>query len=124
MIKLRRTSQSRMKHSSQARGDEGRHREATVVLYRPKSRKDLEQLVLVKLRRSKFLACVGHGTLRYFSTLKLIQEGKFRPNTGGVSLMAVTCIGIAIAGSILVIENEVDKAREKEKENTQQKMKV
>jgi hypothetical protein len=41
-----------------------------------------------------------------------------------VSLIAVTCIGIAIAGSILVIENELDKAREKEKENTQQKMKV
>ncbi|KIW35493.1 uncharacterized protein PV07_02188 [Cladophialophora immunda] len=60
--------------------------------------------------------CVGHGTLRYFSTLRHIQEGKFRPNTGGISLMAVTCIGIAIAGSILVIENEAEKSREKEKE--------
>ena len=63
--------------------------------------------------------CVGHGTLRYFSTLKLIQEGKFRPNTGGVSLMAITCIGIAVAGSILVIENEADKAKEKVKEGTE-----
>ncbi|KAJ9609084.1 hypothetical protein H2200_006855 [Cladophialophora chaetospira] len=60
--------------------------------------------------------CVGHGTLRYFSTLELVKQGKFRPNTGGVTLMAITCIGIAIAGSILVIENEADKAREKAKE--------
>jgi uncharacterized membrane protein YidH (DUF202 family) len=63
--------------------------------------------------------CVGHGTLRYFSTLKLIQEGKFRPNTGGVSLMAITCIGIAVAGSMLVIENEADQAREGENTNAQ-----
>jgi uncharacterized membrane protein YidH (DUF202 family) len=67
--------------------------------------------------------CVGHGTVRYFSTLKLIQEGKFRPNTGGVSLMAVTCIGIAVAGSILVIENEADKARDKMKEE-KEKVKI
>ncbi len=60
--------------------------------------------------------CVGHGTLRYFSTLELIKQGKFRPNTGGVTLMAVTCVGIAIAGTILVIENEADKSREKLKE--------
>ena len=60
--------------------------------------------------------CVGHGTLRYVSTLELIQEGKFRPNTGGVSLMAVTCIDIAVAGSLLVIENETDMARDKVKE--------
>ncbi|KIW90332.1 uncharacterized protein Z519_08976 [Cladophialophora bantiana CBS 173.52] len=60
--------------------------------------------------------CVGHGTLRYFSTLRLIQEGKFRPNTGGISLMAVTCIGIAVAGSILVIENEEEQERAREKE--------
>ncbi|KIW77829.1 hypothetical protein Z517_07662 [Fonsecaea pedrosoi CBS 271.37] len=55
--------------------------------------------------------CVGHGTIRYFSTLRHIQEGKFRPNTGGVTLMAVTCIGIAVAGSLLVIENETEKAK-------------
>jgi uncharacterized membrane protein YidH (DUF202 family) len=67
--------------------------------------------------------CVGHGTVRYFSTLKLIQEGKFRPNTGGVSLMAVTCIGIAVAGSILVIENEADKARDKLEEE-KEKVKI
>lgn len=51
-------------------------------------------------------ACVAHGTHRYFSTLKLLQEGKFRPNTGGISIMAFASIGIALAGSILVLENE------------------
>jgi len=56
--------------------------------------------------------CVAHGTQRYFSTLRLLQEGKFRPNTGGVTLMAVTCIAIAVSGSILVIENEATKAKE------------
>lgn len=55
--------------------------------------------------------CVAHGTYRYFSTLRLLQEGKFRPNTGGVSLMAVTSIGIALAGSILVTQNEKNKTK-------------
>lgn len=55
--------------------------------------------------------CVAHGTQRYFSTLRLLQEGKFRPNTGGVTLMAVTCIAIAVSGSILVIENEATEAK-------------
>ena len=63
--------------------------------------------------------CVGHGTVRYFSTLRLIQDGKFRPNTGGVSLMAITCIGIAVAGSILVIESE-----EKAEQKASKKMKI
>jgi uncharacterized membrane protein YidH (DUF202 family) len=49
---------------------------------------------------------VGHGTVRYFSTLRLLQEGKFRPNTGGITLMAVTSIGVALAGTALVLENE------------------
>jgi hypothetical protein len=30
--------------------------------------------------------------------------------------MAITCIGIAVAGSILVIENDADKARDRLKE--------
>lgn len=60
--------------------------------------------------------CVAHGTLRYFSTLRLVQEGKFRPNTGGISLMAVTCIGIAVAGSILVVENGAERNQGKGKE--------
>lgn len=62
--------------------------------------------------------CVAHGTVRYFSTLQLIRQGKFRPNTGGVTLMAITCIGIAVAGSVLVIENEAQQNRLKEEQKT------
>ena len=50
--------------------------------------------------------CVAHGTQRYFSTLNLLREGKFRPNVPGVTLMAVTSVGIAVCGSFLVIGNE------------------
>lgn len=50
--------------------------------------------------------CVLHGTQRYFSTMKLLQEGMFRPNVPGVTLMAATCVGLAFAGSLLVLENE------------------
>ena len=49
---------------------------------------------------------VGHGTVRYFGTLRLLQQGKFRPNTGGITLMAITSIGIALAGSALLMEND------------------
>ena len=49
---------------------------------------------------------VGHGTVRYFGALRLLQEGKFRPNTGGITLMAITSIGIALAGSALLLEND------------------
>jgi len=68
--------------------------------------------------------CVAHGTYRYFSTLKLIQEGKFRPNTGGISLMAMTCIGIALAGSILVVQNEAEHTKEKDKEKEKVRKKI
>lgn len=50
--------------------------------------------------------CVAHGTQRYFNTMTLLQEGKFRPNTGGVSFMAMASIGMALAGAFAVIENE------------------
>lgn len=50
--------------------------------------------------------CVAHGTQRYFSTMKMLQEGMFRPNVPGVTLMAATCIGIAFAGALLLFENE------------------
>jgi uncharacterized membrane protein YidH (DUF202 family) len=48
---------------------------------------------------------VLHGTQRYFSALRLLQEGKFRPNTGGITMAAITTIGIAFAGAVAVIEN-------------------
>lgn len=49
--------------------------------------------------------CVAHGTQRYFSTMKMLQEGMFRPNVPGVTLMAATCIGIGFAGTLLLMEN-------------------
>lgn len=49
---------------------------------------------------------IAHGTARYFSTLKDIQAGKFRPNTGGITLMALASIGIAMAGTALVVQND------------------
>lgn len=49
---------------------------------------------------------VGHGTVRYYGTLKMLQEGKFRPNVGGVGLLAATSVAIALAGAAMVIENE------------------
>lgn len=59
-------------------------------------------------------ACVAHGTHRYYSTLKLIQQGLFRPNVPGVTLVAATSIGIALAGAALVLENEEKKKKRKE----------
>lgn len=50
--------------------------------------------------------CVAHGTHRYFSTMRLLQEGKFRPNVPGITLAAVTSIGIALAGSFMVMGND------------------
>jgi uncharacterized membrane protein YidH (DUF202 family) len=55
--------------------------------------------------------CVAHGTHRYFSTMRLLQEGMFRPNVPGITLAAVTSVGIALAGSLLVMENEDKKRR-------------
>ena len=50
--------------------------------------------------------CVAHGTHSYFSTMRLLQQGLFRPNVVGVSLMAATCVGVAFAGTLMVLENE------------------
>jgi uncharacterized membrane protein YidH (DUF202 family) len=56
--------------------------------------------------------CVAHGTQRYFSTMSLLQEGKFRPNVGGVSFMAIASVGMALAGAFAVLENEQKQKRE------------
>jgi uncharacterized membrane protein YidH (DUF202 family) len=56
--------------------------------------------------------CVAHGTQRYFSTMKYLQRGLFQPNVTGITLVAATSIGIAFAGTLLVLENESRHARE------------
>ena len=60
--------------------------------------------------------CVAHGTNRYFSTMRHLQQGLFRPNVPGVTLVAATSVGIAFAGTLLVLENEGGKASH-EKQN-------
>jgi len=50
--------------------------------------------------------CVAHGTHRYFSTMRLLQEGLFRPNVPGITMAAATSLAIAFAGTLLVLENE------------------
>ena len=37
--------------------------------------------------------------------MRCLQEGLFRPNLPGVTLVAATSIGIAFAGTLLVLEN-------------------
>ena len=37
--------------------------------------------------------------------MRLLQEGKFRPNVPGVTLAAVTSVGIALVGSFVVVGN-------------------
>jgi uncharacterized membrane protein YidH (DUF202 family) len=49
---------------------------------------------------------IGHGTVRYYGALDLLQQGKFRPNTGGVALLAATSVAIALAGATMVLEND------------------
>ena len=53
--------------------------------------------------------CVAHGTRRYFNTMKLLQQGLFRPNVPGITMVAATSIGIAFAGTLLVLENNAEK---------------
>ena len=50
--------------------------------------------------------CVAHGTHRYFRVMRLLQQGLFQPNVPGVTLVAATSVGIAFAGTLLVLENE------------------
>lgn len=58
--------------------------------------------------------CVAHGTQRYFSSLSLIRRGLFQPNAVGVSLMAATCISVAFAGTLLVLDNEGGRSKGKD----------
>ena len=55
---------------------------------------------------------IAHGTARYYTTLKDLKHGVFRPNLPGISLFAATSIGIAFAGTLLVMENEGGRAKQ------------
>lgn len=45
--------------------------------------------------------------------MKYLQKGLFQPNVTGITLVAATSIGIAFAGTLLVLEN--DRKHEKER---------
>ena len=47
---------------------------------------------------------VGHGTRRYFDTVKCLKEGKVRVNTGGIVMTSVITVGLAVAGVLSVWE--------------------
>lgn len=50
--------------------------------------------------------CVAHGTTRYFGVMSDLKAGVFRPNKVGVIGLTAASIGIAFAGTLLVLENE------------------
>jgi len=56
-------------------------------------------------------ACVAHGTARYFAVMRALQEGIFIPNRVGIMGLSALSIGIAFAGTLLVLENEQDTGR-------------
>ena len=56
-------------------------------------------------------AVVVYGTARYFNTLKALKDGMFKPNVVGVAGLAGLSVGIAFAGTLLVLENEDSKRR-------------
>ena len=60
--------------------------------------------------------CVAHGTARYFAVMRGLERGVFRPNVAGVTMMAAATLGIAFAGTLLVLENEGGRNKSKEKE--------
>ncbi|MCJ1322433.1 hypothetical protein MMC15_007781 [Xylographa vitiligo] len=57
-------------------------------------------------------SCVAYGTLRYFSNLRLLQQGLFRPNVAGVTLVMITSIAFAAGGTAVVVFGSSAKQRE------------
>lgn len=55
--------------------------------------------------------CVLHGMQRYLSTIRDVQAGIFRPNKSGVVALAAVCIGIGAAGAALVVENDPERKK-------------
>jgi len=55
--------------------------------------------------------CLSYGTARYFSSLRLLQRGSFRPNILGIGLVAVTSSAVAGGGIWLVVKQETERRR-------------
>jgi uncharacterized membrane protein YidH (DUF202 family) len=52
--------------------------------------------------------CLTYGTTRYFTSMRLLQKGLFRPNIAGIALVACTSAAVAGGGIIMVINQEKD----------------
>ncbi|KAI6905904.1 hypothetical protein D0869_08511 [Hortaea werneckii] len=50
--------------------------------------------------------CVAHGTTRYFGSMRDLRAGVFRPNKVGVIGLAVGSLGLAFAGTLLVLQSD------------------
>jgi uncharacterized membrane protein YidH (DUF202 family) len=48
--------------------------------------------------------CLTYGTARYFTSMKLLQRGLFRPNIAGIALVAITSGAVATGGIFLVLK--------------------
>ncbi|KAM0144882.1 hypothetical protein ACHAP3_000001 [Botrytis cinerea] len=57
--------------------------------------------------------CLSYGTMRYFSSLRLLQKGLFRPNIAGVAFVAVTSVAVAGGGIVLVVQQDKKTIRER-----------
>ena len=54
-------------------------------------------------------SCVTYGTLRYFSNLRLLHKGLFRPNIAGVALVMLTSIAFAAGGTAVITSGSSEK---------------
>jgi uncharacterized membrane protein YidH (DUF202 family) len=50
--------------------------------------------------------CLSYGTLRYFSSLRLLKKGLFRPNIAGIALVAATSGAVTGGGILMVVRTE------------------
>ncbi|TVY44080.1 hypothetical protein LSUB1_G000806 [Lachnellula subtilissima] len=53
--------------------------------------------------------CLSYGTMRYFSSLRLLKKGLFRPNIAGIALVAATSGAVAGGGILMVIKTEKER---------------
>ncbi|TVY29423.1 hypothetical protein LHYA1_G001818 [Lachnellula hyalina] len=53
--------------------------------------------------------CLSYGTMRYFSSLRLLKKGLFRPNIAGIALVAATSGAVAGGGILMVVRTEKER---------------
>lgn len=74
------------------------------------ARKDREQLLVASLLGSG-AGSIIYGTTRYFSNLRLIEMGYFKPAFHGVGVLSVVIAGVAGASYYSTVDNERRKQR-------------